>query len=325
MLRFMNRFGSDSHARWRGTGSMTRVRRRNHQLNCEALEGRQLLSGYYIISDSSGNVLDNPGGSTSNGVQMNQWQINGGLNQQWNLSPQGGGNFQLVNAQNGQVIGDPGSSPYNGTQVIQWQSNPGQNELWHFDASKPGAIVNEASGLVLGDPGYSTNNGCGLIQWQWNAGQNERWTLLLAGNGPAMTYYVATADSDGAMVLDDPNSSYNPTTPVQSYYNGGANQQWTFVPLANGNDLIVNVGSGLVLDDPDFSTSDGMHLDLYQLNGGQNQQWQVDNVGYGNVKIVNAYSNLVLDDPNSPTSDGTPIDQSQWTGAKNKQWFLVKV
>jgi hypothetical protein len=29
---------------------MTRVRRRNYQLNCEALESRQVLSGYYIVN-----------------------------------------------------------------------------------------------------------------------------------------------------------------------------------------------------------------------------------------------------------------------------------
>jgi hypothetical protein len=44
MFRFMQRFGRDSKARWRGTGPMTRVRRRNCQLNCEALAGRQVLS-----------------------------------------------------------------------------------------------------------------------------------------------------------------------------------------------------------------------------------------------------------------------------------------
>ena len=41
-------------------GRSTRVRRRNHQLNCEALEGRQMLSGYYIVNEASGKVLDNP-------------------------------------------------------------------------------------------------------------------------------------------------------------------------------------------------------------------------------------------------------------------------
>ena len=89
MFRFMQRFGRDSQARWRGTGPMTRVRRRNHRLNCEALESRQLLSGYYIVNASSGKVLDDPGGSTSNGTLIDQWQLNGGANQQWDFVPAG--------------------------------------------------------------------------------------------------------------------------------------------------------------------------------------------------------------------------------------------
>jgi hypothetical protein len=59
MFRFMQRFGRDSQARRRDTGRLNRVRRRNHQLNCEALESRQLLSGYYIVNQASGKVLDN--------------------------------------------------------------------------------------------------------------------------------------------------------------------------------------------------------------------------------------------------------------------------
>jgi hypothetical protein len=61
------------------------VRRRKDPFKFEALEGRQLLSGCYVINAFSGKVLDNPGFSTSNGVQMDQWQWNGGLNQQWFL------------------------------------------------------------------------------------------------------------------------------------------------------------------------------------------------------------------------------------------------
>ena len=54
MFRFLQRFGRDSQARRRGTGPLTRVRRRNQRLNCEALEGRQLLSGYYFVDVYSG-------------------------------------------------------------------------------------------------------------------------------------------------------------------------------------------------------------------------------------------------------------------------------
>ena len=64
---------------------MTRARRRNYQLNCDALESRQLLSGCYIVNAASGKVLDDPNFSTSNGIPMIQFQLNGGLNQQWKL------------------------------------------------------------------------------------------------------------------------------------------------------------------------------------------------------------------------------------------------
>jgi hypothetical protein len=66
---------------------MTRVRQRKYQLNCEALESRQLLSGFYIVNAASGKVLDDPNFSTANGTHIQQFQLNGGLNQQWRLVP----------------------------------------------------------------------------------------------------------------------------------------------------------------------------------------------------------------------------------------------
>ena len=94
MFGFMQRFGRDSQARWRGIGPLARVRRRNHRLNCEALESRQLLSGYYVVNASSGKVLDDPGFSTSANAQIDQWRINGGANQKWDFVQQPDGRFR---------------------------------------------------------------------------------------------------------------------------------------------------------------------------------------------------------------------------------------
>ena len=80
MFRFMQRFGRDLQARGRGIGPLAHARRRNHRLNCEALEGRQLLSGFYIVNDYSGKVLSNPI-STSNGAAIQQYQLSGGTTQ----------------------------------------------------------------------------------------------------------------------------------------------------------------------------------------------------------------------------------------------------
>ena len=82
MFRFAQRFGRHSQAR------LTRLAAwPNHRLNCEALESRQLLSGYYIVNASSGKVLDDPSFSTSNGTLIQQYQLNGEANQQWDLVP----------------------------------------------------------------------------------------------------------------------------------------------------------------------------------------------------------------------------------------------
>ena len=97
----MQRFGRDSQAKGRGTGPINPCGRRNHQLNCEALEGRQRLSGYYIVSEYSGKVLDDPGGSTSQNTFIDQWQLTGTANQQWNFTYEGNGYYAITNAKSG--------------------------------------------------------------------------------------------------------------------------------------------------------------------------------------------------------------------------------
>ena len=169
-----------------------------------------------------------------------------------------------------------------------------------------------------------------MIQWQWNGGLNEQWELLGAGDAPAVTYNVYNVVGPNASPysvgeLDDPNSSASNGTGIElNQPNGGFDQQWMFVPLADGNDLIVNVASGLVLGDPGYSNNDGTQVIQWQLNNGLNEQWQVENLGNGNVEIVNAYSNLALTaDPGPFTSDGTPVVQQQWDGGVDQQWQLI--
>jgi Ricin-type beta-trefoil lectin domain-like/Calpain family cysteine protease len=323
MFMFMQRYGRDSQARWRGTGPLTRVRRRNYQLNCEALESRQLLSAYYIVNEASGKVLDDPGFSTSNGADIDQWQLNGGANQQWNVVPQTDGRFELVNLSSSKALTDPNFSKSNGTIIQQSQPNGGANQQWELVQQKDGnfELLNGYSGKALADPNSSTSNGTPVIQYQPDGGTEQQWTLLAVGKAPVVTNYVVNASS--GKVLDDPNFSTSNGTQIQQYQLSlRTNQQWTFVPLANGNDLIVNASSGKVLDDPNFSTSNGTTVIQYQLNGGTNQQWKLVGQTDGNWEVKNASSGNVLADPNSSTSNGTAIRQYQPNGGTNQQWNI---
>jgi hypothetical protein len=146
---------------------------------------------------------------------------------------------------------------------------------------------------------------------------------LNSGDGPAVTYYVANAYS--AKVLDDPHSSTSNGTGMDQWQlNGGANQEWTFVPISNGSDLIVNASSGLVLDDPGGSTSANTQMDQWQLDGGSNQWWNVISLSDVDFELVNAESGQALTDYDYSTNNGTPIVQWPWYGGVSQQWDLLQ-
>ena len=143
---------------------------------------------------------------------------------------------------------------------------------------------------LLDDPNFSTSNGSPIDQFQGTAGQNQEWQLLEPGNGYAGTYFV-----DNAFVhvtIDSGGSTSEGTGVVAETRNSGVNQQWTFVPLFDGHDLIVNVASGLVLDDPPsftspISSTSPIYVDQWQLNDGANQEWNIVPESGGTVAIFN--------------------------------------
>jgi hypothetical protein len=77
-------------------------------------------------------LLSAPGFSTSANTQIDQWQFNGGLNQQWNIVGLPNGNFELVNAYSNQALTDYDYSTSNGTPIVQWPWYGGFEQQWTF-------------------------------------------------------------------------------------------------------------------------------------------------------------------------------------------------
>jgi hypothetical protein len=162
---------------------MARTTRRKLRPTLEGLEGRQLLSNVCIANAASGKVLDDPNGSTLSGAVIQQFQLNGGLNQQWQLASLSDGNFQIVNAASGLVLGDPNGSTAAGQVIAQFPANGALSQQWQlfFLPNDNELIVNAASGLVLGDPGSSTADGQFIQQFPANGGLNQQWELFGPG------------------------------------------------------------------------------------------------------------------------------------------------
>ena len=160
------------------SGPMTRSRRRNHQLTCEALETRQLLSGFYITNAASGLVLTDPEFKTSN-AKIELSRPDEGANQQWSVESVQG--IRLIkNAFSNKYLTDPGFSRQNGTKIIQDGRNDAADQEWNLIALVDGnvEVENVFSHKVLFDPGSPTHNGTPVEQHTYTGGANQQWKLV---------------------------------------------------------------------------------------------------------------------------------------------------
>ncbi len=110
---------------------------------------------------------------------------------------------------------------------------------------------------------------------------------------------------------------------------GDKDQQWRLDDAGSGYYNIVNINSGLALDDPAGSTSNGTILQQYAITGtgNSNQQWYITAAGSGYYKIINRTSGLGLDLTGGSLMDSTPVQQYGVTGNGNfgQNWQFIPV
>jgi mannan endo-1,4-beta-mannosidase len=141
---------------------------------------------YYINNQASGLVLDVSGSSTANGGLIDQWSLNGGGNQKWQLTNLGSNYVKLINVNSGLALEVYNSSKASPGVIDQWTYNGGKNQIWQVvsTGSYPNnpayELVNKNSGLALNDPGASLAQGANLIQYAANGGANELWGFASA-------------------------------------------------------------------------------------------------------------------------------------------------
>lgn len=90
-------------------------------------------SCFYLINELTGKALDEPGGSRSDGTQLQQWSYGvGNVNQMWCLRSLGNGQFSIQNIRSGLLL-DLRDGGANGGVIQQWSGNPrqpDQNQTW---------------------------------------------------------------------------------------------------------------------------------------------------------------------------------------------------
>lgn len=124
------------------------------------------------------------------------------------------------------------------------------------------SIKNNSSGLVLDDRGFSPP-GIQVIQYPWNSGSNQRWVLTYVDASQA---YTIVNQSSGGFLTDIQGQLF------ENRATGDATQLWV-ISSGSGANIIQNVASGRVIDDPGFSPNALTGIITWPINGGANQGW----------------------------------------------------
>ncbi|OJH42858.1 hypothetical protein BON30_01635 [Cystobacter ferrugineus] len=132
-----------------------------------------------IYIQHSGKVIDVPGASTSDGVQLTQFSNWGVDNQRWLLESTGDGYFTLRARHSGKCMDVAGASMTAGTNVVQHSCNGGDNQRFRLlpYGNEYFAIQAKHSNQCLDIAGGSMDDGGFLIQWpcSWTTNESFRF------------------------------------------------------------------------------------------------------------------------------------------------------
>ncbi|BDI28700.1 hypothetical protein CCAX7_007510 [Capsulimonas corticalis] len=133
---------------------------------------------YWLRNSLSGLVLDDPAASRSP-VQLIQWGVNGGENQEWRAVNMGNSCWKFENVSSHLSLKVAGASTDLGAAIEQNVSSKDASEQWILSPVGDGTykIVNRGNGLLIDDAGASLDPGTGMLQWYDNGGSNQHWTF----------------------------------------------------------------------------------------------------------------------------------------------------
>ncbi|MBO0801727.1 MAG: cellulase family glycosylhydrolase [Nocardiopsaceae bacterium] len=135
---------------------------------------------YYIKNRGSGDVIDIPKNSTTEGQALEQWPSNDKANQQWKLTQLGCGVYEITSAMDGQAMDVNGQSTSAGGSIDQWPYSGGGNQQFIITKNSSGyyTITNLNSMDLVEVPGSSNTAGTLLDQWPSNSGNNQQWSFI---------------------------------------------------------------------------------------------------------------------------------------------------
>lgn len=135
---------------------------------------------YKIKSKVTSQCVDVPSGSTTAGLQIQQWTDNGNTAQKWTFTSLGNGYYKIKSVASGLCLDNAGASTNAANIMIQWTDNGHIAQQWRVQDMGNGyyKLINRKSLLALNVPYSDQTPGTKLEQWYENQYDAELWQII---------------------------------------------------------------------------------------------------------------------------------------------------
>ena len=306
----------------------------------------EMSNGTYEIVTSKDNnkVLDIVNGSKSKGANVQLYQWNGTVAQQYEIVKNQKGYYTIKNCGSNLYLGisTNWNTMANYNRLVQGVDSSSKAAQFVFTKNNRGQwIISSAwdSKYVIDLYGGSTNNGSAIQIFTNNNSQAQAWKLMKVKNVREEmdelasknkntlsdgTYFISSSKNT-SYVLDVSNGSKNNFGNIWLFKNNGTvAQAWTVKHDSKGYVTFGNVGSNKAIDVYDGKAKNYQNISQYTSNDSYAQKWIVtkDSMGY---KIMSAIDkNYVLDLYNGSVNNGTNIQVYQSNGTVAQRWKFDK-
>ncbi|MEU9042544.1 MULTISPECIES: ricin-type beta-trefoil lectin domain protein [unclassified Kitasatospora] len=165
-----------------------------------------------------------------------------------------------------------------------------------------GTVSSGIPGRCLDDFRAATTDGNPVVLWGCNGTNAQSWTFANDGTLQVLGKCLEpTGTTSGSLIV------LGSCTDAAAKWRPGASHS------------LVNIGTGLCLDDPGASTTWGVQLQLYTCNGTPAQQWRLP---YNGVQISGGLTNAAAQKCLTDGSAGAPAVLSSCTYSGSQIWTL---
>lgn len=306
----------------------------------------EMSNGTYEIVTSKDNnkVLDIVNGSKSKGANVQLYQWNGTVAQQYEIVKNQKGYYTIKNCGSNFYLGisTNWNTMGNYNRLVQGIDSSSKAAQFVFTKNSKGQWIISSvwdSKYVIDLSNGSTNNGAAIQIYTNNNSQAQAWKLMKVKNVREemdelasknkntlsdCTYFISSS-KNASYVLDVSNGSKNNFGNIWLFKNNGTvAQAWTVKHDSKGYVTFINVGSNKAIDVYDGKAIDYQNISQYTSNNSYAQKWIVtkDSMGY---KIMSAIDkNYVLDLYNGSVNNGTNIQVYQSNGTVAQRWKFDK-